>query len=192
MNYLFSLHPLHSPSTSLPVSQPRWFLELISPRYQLCLSHPAEQLFEAVSPWQLRKSPAAPEDCTALGFSHPIEVLRHSELGSCQGHPSHLVGSCPIIFFVLLCLRRCGIHTHKACGWFRCGWVPPLPILKLCPSGSTRIWSLNDANLQLDSESIEFCSSLEGLLKKRQLMLIGGGKWACCLCWNLYPCPSFL
>lgn len=111
--------------------------------------------FEAVSPWQLRKSPAAREDFTALGFSHVIEVLRHSELGSCQGHPSHLVGSCPAVF--LLCfvsVQQKEVWNPQSWSlWVCLVWMnSPCVCFKVVPS---RICSLNDANLQLDSESFE-------------------------------------
>lgn len=98
--FLYTLHTV-SPQ-SLPVFQPRWLLELISSRYQLCLSHPAEQQLMALRLCHLDSS-ENPQLLlrTPLHWEFAIEVLRHSEPGSCQGHPSHLVGSCPIVS--LLC-----------------------------------------------------------------------------------------
>lgn len=104
MNYLFSLHPTHSVSTifaCLPAKMTPWINLFQVPAVFVSSCWAAADGFEAVSPWQLRKSPAALEDSIALRVCHVIEVFRHSEPGSCQGHPSHLVGSCPIVS--LLC-----------------------------------------------------------------------------------------
>lgn len=148
MNYLFSLPHIRSVSKSFPVFQPRRLFELISSRYQLCLSHPAEQhrsLWCCVT-WQLRKSPAALEDFIALVFCHVIEVLRHPEVQFMPGTPLTSLQGLASLFFCCVSSqcswRRCGSTVINLVGGFKCGWVPLLPVLKMCPSKSTKIWSL--------------------------------------------------
>lgn len=152
MNYLFSLPHIHSVSKSFPVSQPRWLFELISSRYQLCLSHPAEQhrLLWGCVTLTAPKIPGCSWGLHCTGCCRVREVRRQPELWFVLGVPTTSWRSCPI---VSLCRSAAegGVEStvKKLVGIFKPRSAPLLPVLKLYPSRNHRIWSLSDVNLQL-------------------------------------------
>lgn len=133
----YFLYPTYSVSKSFPVFQPRWLFELISSRYQLCLSRPAEQhrsLWGCVT-LTAQKIPSCSQGlhCTVF-LSHDRGPQTSWTLAHAKSTPHILWGLAPSSSCCASsqCSWRCGIHGHKACRCFQV-WMSSSACSKVVP-----------------------------------------------------------